>query len=224
MRSFIRLNLFTLFKIIITFVSTSTAQASLIKGYRYSVFTGVIKSRAQFKSSNGADQINVPLAIPNGGVGFELRFKIFTLEVDGVLVKHQFQLIDSALAKISKLYSWYGLQVPVLARIHIGQYFSLGAGIYGEYALGSINAQSSNPVEVPNRTLDYYEFGLRRWDYGWLVDVSFNRGLIKKIGLGLRADGRVTQGLHELSTLPGRSRTLADYQFFVGLTLGKTHD
>lgn len=200
------------------------AFASPIKGFRYSLFTGAVKSRTEFKTSNEANQFNSPWVIPNGGVGFEIRFKSFTVEIDGIIVKHRFQFIDATLAKISTIYTWSSFQVPLLVQIHWGRKLSFGAGMYGEYALGKIFSQSSTPTVIPNKDLSFGDFGLRRWDYGWVIDSMLNLPIKKKIGLSFRVNGRVTQGLAELSTLPGKTRRLADFQLFVGFSLGKMRD
>lgn len=126
----------------------------------------------------------------------------------------------------------FAVEIPVVLRIRLGRYLSLGGGVYYGYGLGHLRVTSSTSTTVyySDRTyagtttdeqiMSFEKQQLHRSDYGWVGVLGFSIPLGKSIALIL--DGRYLHGIKNLSTAPDTTLRWRGIEALVGFRFGNT--
>lgn len=137
------------------------------------------------------------------GLGFGLGIETslasrLALEIDGLYVDRKYQ--DSGTASTSDS-SFHAVQIPVLLRLKLLSFFSVGAGGYAAFATGNVSTATTVAGVTTTSTSTYAGDSLKTSDYGAVFSARFRIPLGAKAAL--LAEGRYNLGLSNISTTPG---------------------
>ena len=133
-----------------------------------------------------------------GGLGIEIPLGSSSgIEIDGIYQNRNNQIQAS----------W--VQIPVLYRLWLGTFFSLGAGVYYGTGIGSVSTNGT--------TESFSSAGYSQSDAGLMGVAGFN---IPISSLYLMIEGRYGYGVYDVSSIQGTTATFNDLQIVVGIRLG----
>jgi hypothetical protein len=188
------------------FVGSSALAAPRVSLFGIADQTDLVPS----DSSGAAATSNIEKKFGFGG-GLGLSFPLSmraALEVDGIYLGRKFSTTGSTV-DTSLTY----LQIPVLARLHLSRFLSLGVGGYYATALGDVKSSTGE-------TATYESIGYSKTDYGLVGALGLNAPLGH--ATSLFAEGRYAFGLKDvdLDTTDTHRLKWRDIQVLVGLRFG----
>lgn len=154
------------------------------------------------------------------GVLFELGLMpTIGIEFGALTMARKFEFttvvpVSSTVTLNAKMYEF-----PVLLRMHLGSFFSLGVGAY--YARGSGEISGETKLSNGATSKQIYTYASRNQtvsDYGALASIALYFHLAPLTQLLL--DGRYTIGMKNNNTVAGSERKFNDSQFLAGLRFG----
>lgn len=103
------------------------------------------------------------------------------------------------------------IELPVLARLWLGSYFTLGFGPYFSLGLGNVNHSAMGSIS-------FSDAGLKSTDIGGVLDVGILFPLFSSASLLL--EGRYTSSLLNVAVESDLTRKFNDIQALIGITFG----
>jgi len=164
---------------------------------------------ADFSNNTGNSKTVGPQTGYGGGVliGFPLAMRL-GLETGLLYFNRNWSDTTSGTNSISSQV----FEVPVILKIHLFRFFSIGAG--GYYASNSGNLSESGSTN--NSSLTYSAYGINPYDYGLLGNVSIHVPLTP--GVLFRVDGNYQSGLVNVSSNTNNNFQYRDMSVLAGFT------
>lgn len=110
--------------------------------------------------------------------------------------------------------AWVG-EIPVLIRINLGEFLSIGGGLRFAHGYGKIK---QIPREGTAELRTYSDMRIRYFDFGGTGSLRMKLPLGKTVRAFLEL--RYSQSLHDMSKAVDTASYFVDYQSFIGLQFG----
>lgn len=155
-------------------------------GVRFSLYGVLQESNAVQTGAPGA----TGTFAPGAGIGLEFPLGSWTgLEIDGFYLQRK------------NIDTFTYIDVPAILRVHLGQFFSLGAGAYYADGLGT----------------NYSTNGITNTDLGAVGALGLN---IPMGGVNLGLEGRYEFGVWDASTVSGITTSFNNLQILLAIRFG----